>query len=142
MNENEKAGVGETWVLVFELFVLMRAHFGKVCREFGLTPAQGRALTELEPGRPRAMSWLAGRLGNDASNITGLADRLEDRGLVERGAYPEDRRIKALCVTARGTQLREELISRLKEAPSPITGLSEEDQRTLRRILGRVVDNV
>ena len=108
---------------------------GKICREFGLTPAQGRALVELEPGSPRAMNWLAGRLGNDASNITGLADRLEDRGLVGRGVHPEDRRIKALFVTGEGTKLREELISRLKEAPSPITGLSEEDQRTLRRVV-------
>ncbi len=133
------AGPGETWVLVFRLFGLMRAHFEGICREFGLTPVQGRTLTELEPGERRPMGWLAGRLGNDASNITGIVDRLEERGLLERVAREGDRRVKALSVTAEGKELREALIARLKEAPTPITGLSDEDRRTLQDILGRVV---
>lgn len=133
------AGPGETWVLVFRLFGLMRAHFEGICREFGLTPAQGRALVELEPGDRRPMRWLAGRLGNDASNVTGIVDRLEERGVLERVAREGDRRVKALAVTSEGGELREAFISRLKEAPSPITGLSEEERRTLHDILGRVV---
>ncbi|MGH3145594.1 MAG: MarR family winged helix-turn-helix transcriptional regulator [Rubrobacter sp.] len=132
-------GPGETWELLFRLFGLMRVHFDDVCGEFGLSSAQGRALLELEPGCPRAMRRLAERLGNDASNVTGIADRLEDRGLVERRPSDDDRRVKALAVTEEGEALRERFIARLKEAPSPITGLASEDRRTLRDILRRVV---
>jgi len=135
----EAAGPGETWVLVFKLFRLMRAHFEAVCAEFGLSPAQGQALIELDPGRPRAMGLLAGRLGNDASNVTGIVDRLEARGLVERRVAESDRRVKTLVVTGEGETLRGRFVARLKEAPSPITALPEEDQRVLSDILRRVL---
>ena len=133
------ASPGETWELLFKLSGLMRAHFGDVCAEFGLSAAQGRALLELEPGCPRPMRRLAERLGNHASNVTGIADRLEDRGLVERRPSEDDRRVKALAVTRDGEALRERFVARLKEAPSPITRLAPEDRRALRDILRSVV---
>jgi DNA-binding MarR family transcriptional regulator len=94
---------------------------------------------ELDPGCPRPMRRLAERLGNDASNVTGIADRLEDRGLVERRPSEDDRRVKALAVTRDGEALRERFVARLKEAPSPITRLAPEDRRALRDILRSVV---
>lgn len=137
----DTVGPGETWVLVFKLFRLMRAHFEAICAEFGLSPAQGQALIELDPTRPRGMGLLAGRLGNDASNVTGIVDRLEARGLVERRVAENDRRVKTLVVTREGKTLRERFVARLKDAPSPITALEEEDQRVLRTILRRVLDD-
>jgi DNA-binding MarR family transcriptional regulator len=133
------ASPGETWELLFRLSGLMRAHFDEICAEFGLSAAQGRALLELEPGCPRPMRRLAERLGNDASNVTGIADRLEGRGLVERRPSEVDRRVKALAVTREGKTLRERFVTRLKEAPSPITRLAPEDRRALRDILRSVV---
>ena len=134
------AGPGETWVLVFKLFRLMRTHFEGICAEFGLSPAQGQALIELDPARPQGMGLLAGRLGNDASNVTGIVDRLEARGLVERRVAENDRRVKTLVVTGEGEALRERFVARLKDAPSPVTALPEEDQHVLRSILRRVLD--
>ena len=44
------------------------------------------------------MSSLAELLVCDASNITGIADRLEARGLVERRSVGADRRVKTLAL--------------------------------------------
>jgi DNA-binding MarR family transcriptional regulator len=91
---------------------------------------------------PRKMSDLANALFCDNSNVTGIVDRLEDRGLVERQPAEHDRRVKMLSITPRGIEVRAGLSARLAEPPEPLAGLSIEDQRALRdikrRALGRV----
>jgi DNA-binding MarR family transcriptional regulator len=86
------------------------------------------------------MGRLACGLGCDASNITGVVDRLEARGLVERQAGERDRRVKVLVVTERGLELRRRLLVRMAEPPEPIRRLSEADQRALSQILRRALD--
>src|ERR687884_1681662 len=78
--------------LFFEIGMVQRARVGAQLGELGLTFAQAHALRLLEPDRPLPMSALADRLFCDASNVTGIADRLEGRGLVERRAGAGDRR--------------------------------------------------
>ena len=48
------------------------------------------------------MSGLAELLFCDASNVTGIADRLEARGLIERRSAGGDRRVKVLALTSAG----------------------------------------
>jgi hypothetical protein len=67
----------------------MRRHYAARVAEFELTPTQAHVMRELAPG-PRPMGELAERLACAASKITGLTDRLEARGLVERRASPGD----------------------------------------------------
>ena len=45
------------------------------------------------------MSELANALFCDNSNVTGIVDRLEERGLVRREAAEGDRRVKLLVLT-------------------------------------------
>jgi DNA-binding MarR family transcriptional regulator len=52
------------------------------------------------------MRHLAAAMQCDASNITGIADRLEERGLLVRQSDPRDRRVKLLVATPAGEQLR------------------------------------
>ena len=85
------------------------------------------------------MRELAERLKSDPSNVTGLIDRLEARGLVERRADPTDRRIKGLALTSAGASMRERLFARLYSAPPPVSELPESDQRCLRDVLQRVL---
>jgi DNA-binding MarR family transcriptional regulator len=94
----------------------------------------------LDPGRPVPMSELADALHCDNSNVTGIVDRLEDRGLVERRSATHDRRVKMLAVTPRGAEVRERLAERLEQAPAPLARLSPEDQRTLRDIMRRALE--
>jgi DNA-binding MarR family transcriptional regulator len=124
----------------FEIGMSQRTKVGAELGELGLSFAQAHALRLLEPGRPMPMSALAERLFCDASNVTGIADRLEARGLVERRAGERDRRVKVLVVTERGLELRRRLLSRISEPPEPIARLSPADQRALSAILRRALD--
>jgi DNA-binding MarR family transcriptional regulator len=88
------------------------------------------------------MSALAERLFCDASNVTGIVDRLEGRGLVKRGSAEGDRRVKALTLTAAGVELREQVMAVMSEPPDAIASLSVADQRALRDILARAVERL
>ena len=130
----------EAWALMHELFHASRRRFLAVASEFDLSPPQVRALGVLDPERPVPMSELACALHCDNSNVTGIVDRLEDRGLVERRSATHDRRVKMLAVTERGADVRERLAERLEQAPAPLARLSPEDQRTLRDIMRRAIE--
>ncbi len=129
----------EAWHLLQELMVGQKGRMFAIASEFELAPAQAMALRRLEPGRPCAMSELAGALRCDNSNVTGIADRLEARGLVERRPAPHDRRVKMLHLTEEGAELRERLGERIGRPPDALAGLSDEDARALRDILDRAL---
>ncbi|MDQ3739496.1 MAG: MarR family transcriptional regulator [Actinomycetota bacterium] len=129
----------EAWQLLQELMMGQKARTFAIASEFELAPAQVMALGRLEPGSPCAMSELAGALRCDNSNVTGIADRLEARGLVERRAAEHDRRVKMLHLTPEGEDVRRRLWERLSRPPEPLAGLSEEDAATLRDVLRRAL---
>jgi MarR family transcriptional regulator, organic hydroperoxide resistance regulator len=111
-----------------------------VIREYDLVPPHWIALQTLEEAKP--MGELAKQLACDNSNVTWITDRLEERGLVERQAAPHDRRVKLLVLTNKGRRVREQIEARLADAPPPIETLSREDQRALRDILRRAVEQL
>jgi DNA-binding MarR family transcriptional regulator len=117
----------------------MRSWWTAVCEEFDLTPSQGMALRSLDPEQPLAMSTLADALACDASNVTGIVDKLESRGLIARRGADHDRRIKMLCVTQAGRALRDRLIGRLLQPPAAVTSLPREIKNTLTGILRNVL---
>ena len=130
----------QAWALLLQIgFELVSAHFAAAVAELDLAPSQARALHELDLERPISMRELAERLKSDPSNVTGLIDRLEARGLVERRPDPTDRRIKGLALTSAGAQLRGRLFARLYSAPPSIAALPERELAGLRDVLQRVV---
>jgi DNA-binding MarR family transcriptional regulator len=88
------------------------------------------------------MSDLADALFCDNSNVTGIVDRLEERGLVRRQSSKKDRRVKLLILTKEGEWMRGEITKRMAQPPAPIASLSEKDQRELRDILKRAVESI
>src|SRR5438876_7560026 len=130
----------EAQKLFFEIGMDHRSRVGASLVELGLTFSQAHALRLLDPERPLPMSSLAERLFCDASNVTGIADRLEARGLVERRSAEGDRRVKALTITAAGVELRGEVMEIMSEPPEAIAALPQADQRALRDILARAVE--
>jgi MarR family transcriptional regulator, organic hydroperoxide resistance regulator len=131
----------EAWSLVFELAMANRARLASALDHLGLTLPQAHALRVLDPERPLPMSEMAERLVCDASNITGMADRLEARGLVERRSSEGDRRIKVLALTREGGRVRDKVRELMRTPPPAIAGLSATDQRTLRDLLRRAVEH-
>ena len=111
-----------------------------VAAEFDVSPMGLKLLQVLEPGAEVPMSALAERLFCDASNVTGMVDRLEARGLLERRDDPRDRRVKRICLTDEGARVRERALERLYEPPAAIARLSRADQRALRDLLRRAVE--
>src|SRR5690349_10319374 len=117
----------EAWALMQRLFGPQRKRFMALAAEYELSPPQLGALKALHPDHPIAMSELAGILGCDNSNVTGIVDRLEYRGLVERRPAEHDRRVKLLALTSTGVELREELDDRLHAPPAELANLSAAD---------------
>ena len=132
----------EAQKLFFEIGMTQRVKTGAALAELGLGFAQAHALRMLDPDEPIAMSTLAERLFCDASNVTGLVDRLEARGLVERRSAENDRRVKALTLTPAGVALRDQVLAVMSEPPEAIAALAAADQRALRDILARAVANL
>jgi MarR family transcriptional regulator, organic hydroperoxide resistance regulator len=131
----------ELWSLLVELGVAhVRTRFQRVIAELNLSPPQAYALRQLAPERPLPMGDLADSLACDASNVTGIVDRLERRGLVARQVSPVDRRVKTLVVTAEGVAVREQLITQLHQVPAAITELSPDERDLLRGVLRRILD--
>jgi DNA-binding MarR family transcriptional regulator len=67
--------------------------------------------------------------------VTGLVDRLEQRGLIERQSNPKDRRVKLIALTKAGETFRGRLLERLFDPLPFITVLTPQDKTTLRDIL-------
>jgi DNA-binding MarR family transcriptional regulator len=130
----------QAWALLLQVaFERVHAHFAAVVAELDLAPMQAKALHELDVEQPISMRELSRRLRADPSNVTGLIDRLEARGLVERRPDPNDRRIKGLALTPAGAKLRQRLFERLYSAPRSLADLSQRDQRCLRDVLERIL---
>ena len=75
----------------------------------------------------------------DASNVTGVVDKLEARGLVARQPDPQDRRVKMLAVTDAGNEVRRRLLDESSAPPAPLAALGVEDQRKLCEILEKLL---
>src|SRR3954454_5341448 len=131
----------EAWSLMHWMMVTNKQRTFAMAQEFDLAPQQMIALRMLGAG-PRKMSDLAHALFCDNSNVTGIVDRLEERGLVRREAAEGDRRVKLLVLTDEGEQMRVEITKRMAEPPAPIASLSEKDQRALRDILKRALEDL
>jgi DNA-binding MarR family transcriptional regulator len=123
-----------------KFFFAQREHLPSSGAEFDLSPIQCHVLHLIEPGRPVPMGRLAETLSCDASNITGLVDRLESRGLVERWPSADDRRVKVLQLTPTGSRLRAQLLRRISGRSHPLSRLSLDERRTLLKILEVLVD--
>jgi DNA-binding MarR family transcriptional regulator len=108
------------------------------CGQLGLTPAVARALLELDPDHPSPARDLAERLECDRSNVTGLVDKLEDAGLVERRVAPTDRRVKTLVVTAAGRQIQAQMQRLTSDSAELLVELTDAELRTLRDLLGKI----
>jgi MarR family transcriptional regulator, organic hydroperoxide resistance regulator len=128
-----KDPAGEAWGLLAQL--VYPPPFLSIARELGLRPASFGTLRAL--GEPRTMSEIATVLHCDNSNVTGVVDGLEERGLVVRTPSTDDRRVKLIALTAEGRRVRARLMRAVEKPPPWLTGLPTSDQSTLRDLLAR-----
>jgi DNA-binding MarR family transcriptional regulator len=141
-NEGVKSAEGHAcraWRLLMRFYFAQREHLPECGSEWGLSATQCHVLHLIEPEQPVQMNRLADALSCDASNVTGLVDRLESRGLVQRRPSATDRRVKVLHLTDTGSRLRGQLLRRVTGRPLPLSRLSPDEQRALVRILEKLM---
>src|SRR5437764_13374230 len=122
--KSSKSPACEAWQLLVKFFFTQRADLPMLASKFELSPAQCHVLHLIEPDRPIPMGRLAEALACDASNVTGLVDRLESRGLVRRQPCADDRRVKSLELTPAGVRLRSTVVERITHPPYSLAPLS------------------
>jgi MarR family transcriptional regulator, organic hydroperoxide resistance regulator len=130
----------EAWRLFVQIMKLAKAQHRDIYADLELTLAQAQLLMVAD--RPLHMSGLADILVCDASNVTGLVDKLESRGLIERQTDASDRRVKMIALTDAGAEVRARLTERMSIPPPFIEALSLADKKALRDILGRALAKV
>ncbi|MFI6983998.1 MarR family winged helix-turn-helix transcriptional regulator [Embleya sp. NPDC050154] len=96
--------------------------------EHDLSLTQLRVLGILRDRRPR-MSDLAAFLGLDKSTLSGLIARAERRGLLTRGADPDDKRAVVVLITDAGRDLTRRLYEEVRDTLAPATGRLDPKQR-------------
>ncbi|MEV4441476.1 MarR family transcriptional regulator [Streptomyces sp. NPDC049577] len=121
--------------------VVARYHeeYEEAAGKHALTGAQARVLALLSR-EAMPMRRIAQQLKCEPSNVTGIVDRLETRGLVERRPDPDDRRVKLAAATEEGRETSARLRASLNFAREPLAGLSEQERTTLRDLLRRMLD--
>jgi MarR family transcriptional regulator, organic hydroperoxide resistance regulator len=129
--------LAEVWGLFRILFGQHRRRFLIAAAALDLHPAQAGALLQL--GSPLPMTELAALLACDNSNVTGLIDRLEVRGLVTRQPSAQDRRVKHVVLTAAGRRLRERMLARVGRPTQGFERLTPDQQRQLGDLLRQVI---
>ena len=142
MPSSSKRAAAEVWRL---LLSVAASHFratSGIAHELGLTPGHVKALLALDPDEPQTMGTLAHSFACDASTMTWLVDRLEERGLVERRGLKNDRRVKRVALTAEGVRTKKELEARLHRPPEALLLMNRAELDSLRETLARLAPDV
>lgn len=118
----------------------LRDPLSALCEDFQLTPAQVHVLTWLGYEGALSMGLLAARAAVNEKTLTGVVDRLERDGYVERVRGAEDRRSVSVRLTASGAELYgqlQDVIQRKLEGLMELLG--GEDRKALFGILSRLL---
>ncbi|RSM44275.1 MarR family transcriptional regulator [Amycolatopsis balhimycina DSM 5908] len=108
-------------------------------RSLGLSVAHYSLLYSVHTHPGLTGAELARRLGVTPQAVAALADRLEERGQVERRTHPRHRRVQELHLTAAGRAVLGLADAVVAEIEQKITEqLGDADTATLRALLGRV----
>jgi len=128
-----------SWLL---LRVSLRAKKGliKLAEAYELTTMQAFALCLLNPERQLPMHSLSEMLVCDASNVTGIVDKLLGSGYIERKESDTDRRVNTISLTKKGTQLRGEFLKKITEDYLPtIATLSHKEKEIFTNLLIKIL---
>jgi DNA-binding MarR family transcriptional regulator len=103
----------------------------------GISMTHLHILWVLEHHGELPMSRLAELLDVSVSNATGLIDRMEERGLIERLRVPDDRRIVIVRPSVEGARIRDEIEALKQDRMRSILGrLTPEQLGRIRLAIG------
>ena len=128
------------WVSLARTYRLAYRRHSRALAPLGLTVSQFDVLATLfrSPASGLRMGEISDRLLVTEGNVTGVVDRLQAAGLVERRADPVDRRAQRVRLTGQGHVLAERAIPVVEaELERVFAGLDAEEMRHVQRMLRR-----
>jgi len=118
---------------------------GRAVEEFevlGFSPYHYSVLALLSEGERETQATIADALGVDRSQLVGLLDSLEERGLIERRRDPHDRRRHVVSLTAAGKKQLAKFRSLIKRLDEDIVApLDPESREILHGLLLRIASH-
>jgi len=130
--------IGQITAQLYEMIGSLRcAGTGRMVKA-GISMTHLHILWVLEHHGDLTMSRLADLLDVSLSNATGLVDRMEERGLVDRVRVPDDRRVVIVRASAEGARIRDEIEALKHDRLRSILGRLPADR--LERVLGAISD--
>jgi MarR family transcriptional regulator, transcriptional regulator for hemolysin len=140
MNDSPNETLG---FVVHDVARMMRWEFDRRASNVGLTRSQWSVLAHLFRADGLQQKELAEQMDITAITLTGLLDRMERDGWVERRADAEDRRAKRIYLTEKVAPVMKELRTLAREVRTlALRGLSETEQQTLMSLLLKVRGNL
>jgi MarR family transcriptional regulator, 2-MHQ and catechol-resistance regulon repressor len=115
----------------------LQNRFGKLFREFGITPSQYNVLRILRgEGRPLQCTEITERMVQVVPAMTGLLDRLEKQKLIVRNRSSDDRRVIFVEPTAKALDLLKRLDQPVRQLNEKLLGhLTRTELKELSRLL-------
>ena len=98
-------------------------------------------LIALDRSAIRTQAALAEAIGADKTRIIAILDELQQRGLIERVADPEDRRARLLAITSEGRRVKEATQAAIQRGEERwLATLSATDRAVFLRVLQQLSD--
>jgi DNA-binding MarR family transcriptional regulator len=130
------------WVRLLESHNLMLAEVRRRLADECTMP-RFDLLANLEREDGQTLAALSRRMLVTAGNLTGLVDRAERDGVVERRADPNDRRLSRIYLTPRGRELVQSLLpAHAQHVTELLSSLDAGERRELRRLLGKLRESL
>jgi MarR family transcriptional regulator, organic hydroperoxide resistance regulator len=127
-----------------EVMGLFKHNMGKIFEDIGITPPQGMTMGILCKQKKMKITELSSKLNLSNSTVSGIIDRLEKQGLVERERSEEDRRVVYVSICPKFYTLHENFLRRFQENIEKVMNKGDaEDHKkiveglnTLKKLLG------
>jgi MarR family transcriptional regulator for hemolysin len=134
---------GSIGYLIHEVSRLLKRRFEDEARSHGITLPQWRTLGEITHNAGISQVALAMAIDTDPMTLSGILDRLEKRGLIERYPDPNDSRAKLARLTRAGRHLVDTARDVGRELyENALDGLSAEERQQMTEGLRCIRDNL
>jgi DNA-binding MarR family transcriptional regulator len=115
--------------LLSQLGFVTSKRFHEALSPLGIGPREWALLRFVDASEGESQHTLAERLGVPPSRMVALVDGLEEAGLIERRAVPDDRRVRALYLTAKGREVLGRAVEVAIERETELCSALDESER-------------
>lgn len=129
-----------TYWMLLQVAIRSKHDFAHLGDQYDLSLMQLITLCALKPSEPIPMNTISCLLVCDASNVTGIVERLVSRGYIVREESREDRRVKVIQMTREGEAVREIVLREITGSqPESLSGLTPVEYEELNHLLRKAL---